>query len=41
MVKLYSRHTDRYLKNGISKSIVQVIKYANFQLYTVHPDAVI
>ena len=34
-------HIDRYLKNGVSKSIVCVIKHANFQLYRVHPDGVI
>ena len=28
-------------KNGVSKSIVHVIKHANFQLYRVHPDEVI
>ena len=27
--------------NGVSKSIVHVIKQANFQLYRVHPDGVI
>ena len=32
---------DRYLKNGFSESIVHMIKYANFQLYSVHPDGVI
>ena len=31
-----SRHMDRYLKNGFSKSFVHVIKRANFQLYRVH-----
>ena len=31
------RHIDRYLKNGISKSIVLVVRHANFQLYKVHP----
>ena len=35
------RHIDRYLKNGVSKSIVHMIKHANFQLYRVHPDGVI
>ena len=35
------RHIDRYLKNGVTKSIVHVIKHANFQLYRVHPDGVI
>ena len=34
-------HIDRYFKNGASKSIVHVIKHANFQLYTVNPDGVI
>ena len=29
------RHIDRYLKNGVSKIIVHVIKHANFQLYTL------
>ena len=28
-------------KNGVSKSIVLVIKPAKFQLYTVYPDGVI
>ena len=32
---------DRHLKNSVSKSIVHVIKHANFQLYRVHPDGVI
>ena len=27
---------DRYLKDGVWKSIVHVIKQANFQLYRVH-----
>ena len=31
----------RYLKNGVSKSIVHVINYAKFQLYMVHSDRVI
>ena len=31
---------DRYLKNGVSKSIIHMIKYANFQLYRVHPTNV-
>ena len=31
---------DRYLKNGVSKTIVHVIKHVNFQLYRVHPDGV-
>ena len=31
----------RYLKNGVSKSIVRVVKHANFQFYKVHPDGVI
>ena len=31
----------RCLKNGTSKSIVHVIKHANFELYGVHPDGVI
>ena len=26
-------HNDRYLKNSVSKSIVHVIKHANFQIY--------
>ena len=29
------------LKNGVSKSIVHMIKYADFQLYRVHHDGVI
>ena len=32
---------DRYLKNGVSKTIVHVTKHVNFQLYRVHPDGVI
>ena len=28
-------------RNGVSKSIVHVIKHANFQLHRVHPDEVI
>ena len=36
-----SRHIDRYLKNDVSRSIVHMIKYANVQLYRVHPDGVI
>ena len=35
------RHIDRYLKNGFSKSIVHVIKHANFQLFRVQADGVI
>ena len=31
----------RYLKNGVSKSIVHIIKHAKFQLYRVHSDGVI
>ena len=27
-------------ENGVSKSIVHVIKRASFQLYRVHPDGV-
>ena len=38
---MHERHINRYLKNGVSKSIVQMIKYANFQLYTLYPDGVI
>ena len=28
-------------KNGVSKSIVHVIKHVNFQLYRTHPDEII
>ena len=35
---LCQRHIDRYLKNGVSKSIVHVIKHANVQLHKVQPD---
>ena len=35
------RHIDRYLKNGVFKRIVHVIKYTDFQLYRVQPDGVI
>ena len=28
-------------KNGVLKSIVHVIKHANFEFYWVHPDGVI
>ena len=37
----FQRHIDRYLKNGVSKSIVHVIKPANVQLHRVDPDGVI
>ena len=40
-VNRFLRHIDRYLKNGVSKSIFHVIRHANFQLYRVHPDGVI
>ena len=30
-----------YLKNGVSKSIADVVKYANFLLYRVYPAGVI
>ena len=30
------KHICRYLKNGVLKSIVRVIKHANFQPYRVH-----
>ena len=36
-----SKISKRYLKNGVSKSIVHMIKCANFQLYSVQPDRVI
>ena len=32
---------DRYPKNGASKSVVHLIKHANFHLYRVHPDGII
>ena len=32
------RRIDRYLKNGIPKSIVHVMKHVNFQVYRAHPD---
>ena len=35
------RHNDRYLKNGVSKSILLVIWHASFQLYREHHDGVI
>ena len=35
------RHIDRYLKNGVLKGIVHMIKYTNFQLCRIHPDGVI
>ena len=38
---IYQRHIDRYLKNGVSKSIVHVIKHVSFQLYMAHPYEVI
>ena len=31
----------RYLKSGVSKTIVHVIKHVNFQLYSGHTDRVI
>ena len=34
-------YIDRCLKNGVLKSIVHVIKDANFQLYRLHPDGVV
>ena len=37
----YFKGTLTDLKNGVSKSIVHVIKHTNFQLYRVHPDGVI
>ena len=40
-ISLDLRHIDRYLKNGVSKSIVSVIKHASFQLYVVQHDGVI
>ena len=33
---ILKRHIDRYLKNGVLESIVNVIKHANFQLHRVH-----
>ena len=33
--------TLTYLQNGVSESIVHVIKHANFQIYRLHPDEVI
>ena len=35
------RHSDIYLKIRVLKTIIHVIKDANFQLYRVHPDGVI
>ena len=35
------KYIDVYLKNGASKSIVDIIKYANPQTYRVHPDGFI
>ena len=35
------RYIDRILKNGVSKSIFHMFKYANFQLNRVQPDGVI
>ena len=35
------RHIDKYLENGVSISLVYMIKLANFQLYTQHPDGFI
>ena len=37
----FYRHIDRYLKNGVLKSIVLVIKHAKFQLYSAQSDGVI
>ena len=34
-------HINRYLKNGVSESIINVIKHVNIQLYRAHPDGVI
>ena len=36
-----SRHINRYLKNGVSNSIVHEIKHVDFQLYRAHPERVI
>ena len=36
-----SRHINRYLKNGVSSSIVHEIKHVDFQLYRAHPERVI
>ena len=38
MVKHTLKAHRKNLKNGVSKTIVHVIKHANFQLYWVHPD---
>ena len=34
-------HIDRYLKNVVSESVINVIKHVNIQLYRAHPDGVI
>ena len=39
--ELPQRHIERYLKNGALKSILRMIKNANFQLYRVQLDGVI
>ena len=36
----YLKGTSTYLKSGVSKSIVHVIKHANFQLCRARPDGV-
>ena len=33
-------HNYKYLKNGVSKSVVHVVKHANFPLYRIYPDGV-
>ena len=36
-----SRQSDKYLKSGVSKKIIHVIKHANFQLYRAYSERVI
>ena len=40
-IKIKGTYIDRYLKNGVSKSIFHVIKHVDFRVYRAHPDGVI
>ena len=37
----FYRRSDRYLKKGVSESIVYAIKHVIFQLYWAYPDRVV
>ena len=40
-MNITEKHSNRYVKNGVSKSIILMIEHTNIELYRVYPGGVI